>query len=319
MVAPPRAREGSRRVTRLPLFPEQASTVAGQVDALLFFLLGISVFFTLLIAGLIIVFMVRYRRRPENVDYVPETHGSLALEGLWTAIPFGIAMVIFFWAASIFATIHRAPDDAIPIDVVGKQWMWKLQHMEGKREINELHIPVGRPVKLTMTSEDVIHSFYVPAFRVKQDAVPGRYTALTVLPTRVGTYELHCSEYCGTDHARMGGKVVVMAPAAFSAWLSNGNANASLAAQGFELFRSKGCSGCHVNSTVHAPDLVAIYGRTIHLADGRSVVADEAYLRDSILLPKRDVVAGYEPIMPSFQGQLSESEIAALVSYLKSR
>jgi cytochrome c oxidase subunit 2 len=197
--------------------------------------------------------------------------------------------------------------------------MWQAEHANGRREIDELHLARGEPVRLVLATEDVIHSFYVPAFRVKQDAVPGRYTSIRFTPTREGEYRLHCAEYCGTDHARMGGKVVVMAPAAFSAWLSNGNANASLAAQGFELFRSKGCSGCHVNSTVHAPDLVAIYGRTIHLADGRSVVADEAYLRDSILLPKRDVVAGYEPIMPSFQGQLSESEIAALVSYLKSR
>jgi cytochrome c oxidase subunit 2 len=204
------------------------------------------------------------------------------------------------------------------IFVVGKQWMWKAQHPDGRREIDELHLALGQPVRLVLSTEDVIHSFYVPAFRIKQDAVPGRYTTIRFTPTRAGVYRLHCAEYCGTDHARMGGKVVVMPPQDFSRWLSDGNENRSLAAQGFDLFRQKGCSGCHdANSTVHAPDLAGVYGRVVHLADGRTVVADEPYLRDSMMLPKRDVVAGYAPIMPSFQGQLSEGEIAALISFLK--
>jgi cytochrome c oxidase subunit 2 len=201
--------------------------------------------------------------------------------------------------------------------VVGKQWMWKAEHANGRREIDELHLPLGQPVRLVLSTEDVIHSFYVPAFRIKQDAVPGRYTSIRFTPTREGEYRLHCAEYCGTDHARMGGKVVVLSPSEFSRWLERGNQNPSLAAQGFELFRRLGCSGCHVNSTVHAPDLAGVFGRTIHLADGRTLVADEAYLRDSILLPKRDVVAGYEPIMPSFQGQLDEGQLSALITYLK--
>jgi cytochrome c oxidase subunit 2 len=204
--------------------------------------------------------------------------------------------------------------------VVGKQWMWKAEHANGRREIDELHLPLGQPVRLVLSTEDVIHSFFVPAFRIKQDAVPGRYTSIRFTPTRAGEYRLHCAEYCGTDHARMGGRVVVMPPAQFARWLERGGQGRSLAARGFELFRRKGCSGCHAAaSTVHAPDLAGIFGRAVHLQDGRTRIADEAYLRDSILLPKRDVVAGYEPIMPSFQGQLDEDELAALVAFLKER
>jgi cytochrome c oxidase subunit 2 len=206
---------------RLQLFPEQASTLAPQVDGLLFFLLAVTVFFVILIAGLILVFMVRYRRR--DPDEIPESvHGSLVLEIGWSVIPFIIAMVAFFWGASLYATIRRPPDDAVNIDVVGKQWMWKLQHMEGRREISELHIPVGKPIKLTMTSEDVIHSFFVPAFRTKQDAVPGRYSTTWFEATKPGTYHLFCAEYCGTIHSGMIGRVIAMEPAEFQAWLQTG-------------------------------------------------------------------------------------------------
>ena len=308
-------------MTRLPLFPEQASTIAGQVDALLFFLLGISLFFALLIAGLIIVFMIRYRRRP-GVDYVPETHGSLLLEGLWTAIPFAIAMTIFFWSASIFATIHRAPADAIPIDVVAKQWMWKIQHMEGKREINELHIPVGRPVRLTMTSEDVIHSFFVPAFRVKQDAVPGRYSSLWFEATTPGEYHLFCAEYCGTLHSGMIGRVVAMEPAAFEAWLSGlqpGEANVPPAVAGESVFRAQACGTCHrADGSGQGPSLAGIFGRPVTLESGETIVADEGYVRESIVNPQAKLVAGYKPVMPTFQGLLSEEDVMRLIAYVKS-
>lgn len=297
--------------------PIAASDMAGRVDALFYSMLALTGTVALGIFVVMTVFAIRYRAGSAADRRDPPPRKKW-LELGWIFAPLAVFLGVFVWGAVVYAGFY-APGDATIVFVVGKQWMWQAEHANGRREIDELHLARGEPVRLVLATEDVIHSFYVPAFRVKQDAVPGRYTSIRFTPTREGEYRLHCAEYCGTDHARMGGKVVVMAPAAFSAWLSNGNANASLAAQGFELFRSKGCSGCHVNSTVHAPDLVAIYGRTIHLADGRSVVADEAYLRDSILLPKRDVVAGYEPIMPSFQGQLSESEIAALVSYLKSR
>ena len=309
-------------MTRVPLLlPEQASTVAPQVDALLYFLLGVSAFFALLIAGLIVVFMVRYRRRPGG-DHAPDAHGSLVLEGLWTAIPFAITMVMFFWGASIFATIRRAPDDALPIHVVGKQWMWKLQHMEGRREINELHVPAGRPVKLTMTSEDVIHSFFVPAFRVKQDAVPGRYSTVWFEATKPGTYHLFCAEYCGTLHSGMIGHVVVMEPAAFEAWLAGqqpGEAEVPVAVAGENVFRAQGCGTCHrADGTGQGPALAGLFGRSVTLASGATVLADEGYLRESIVLPQAKIVAGYQPVMPTFQGLLSEEDVMRLIAYVKS-
>ena len=306
-------------MTRFALFPEQASTIAPQTDALLYFLLGLSLFFGLLIAGLIVVFMVRYRRRPE-VDYVPETHGSLLLEGLWTGIPFAIAMALFFWGASLFATIRHPPDDAIRIDVVGKQWMWKLQHLEGRREINELHVPVGRPVVLTMTSEDVIHSFFVPAFRVKQDVVPGRYTTVWFEATKAGEYHLFCSQYCGTLHSGMIGRIVAMEPAEFEAWLGGGGqANVPLEVAGEALFRANGCDTCHrPDGTGQGPSLVGLYGKHVTLASGATVVADEGYIRESIVLPQAKIVAGYQPVMPTFQGLLSEEDVMKLIAYVKS-
>ncbi len=305
----------------LQLFPEQASTLASQVDALLFFLLAVSGFFTVLIAGSIIVFMLRYRRR--KGDEIPEVvHGSLALEVGWTAIPLLIVMVIFFWGASLFATIRRPPDDAINIDVVGKQWMWKLQHMEGRREINELHIPVGKPVRLTLTSEDVIHSFYVPAFRTKQDAVPGRYTTSWFEATKPGTYHLFCAEYCGTIHSGMIGHVIAMEPAEFQAWLQTGEAGGmpaiSPAAAGQALFETQGCGSCHAaGSGQRGPHLAGIFGSTVHFEGGGTAVADENYLRESILNPQAHLVAGYQGIMPTYQGLLSEENVMQLIAYLK--
>src|SRR5262245_28923974 len=215
------------------LFPEQASTVAGQVDALTLFLLAITAFFTVLIAGLIVVFMIRFRRRSAT-ELGADVHGSLALEIGWTIIPFAIVMVIFVWSASLFAKIKLPPADAVNVNVVGKQWMWKLQHMEGRREINELHVPTGQPIKLTLTSEDVIHSFYVPAFRIKQDAVPGRYTEIWFEATKPGRYHLFCAEYCGTIHSGMIGDVVVMEPAEYQQWLETPPAVVAAAAGGGE-------------------------------------------------------------------------------------
>jgi cytochrome c oxidase subunit II len=303
------------------LLPEQASTIAPETDRLLFFLLGVSGFFTLLIAGLILVFMVRYRRRP-GVDHSPDVHGSLALEGLWTAVPFAIAMVIFFWGASIFATIHHPPDDALEVHVVGKQWMWKVQHMSGKREIDELHVPVGRAVKLVMTSEDVIHSFYVPAFRVKQDAVPGRYVTMWFQATKPGTYHLFCAEYCGTLHSGMIGHVVAMEPAAFQAWLAGeepGQANVPVEVAGEGVFRAQGCGTCHrADGSGQGPALQGLFGKAVTLATGETIVADEAYLRESILHPQAKIVVGYQPVMPTFQGLVSEEDVMRLIAYVKS-
>ena len=299
------------------LFLPAASDIAQRVDLLFYTLVALTGMVAIAIITLMIVFCVRYRAGAQ-VDRTNPPVGLRWLEYGWTFTPLVIFLAIFCWAAVVYAHFYAPAPGAMTVFVVGKQWMWKAEHANGRREIDELHLPLGQPVRLVLSTEDVIHSFYVPAFRIKQDAVPGRYTTISFTPTREGEYWLHCAEYCGTDHARMGGRVVVMAPAAFATWLERGTSNASLAALGFELFRRKGCSGCHAaGSTVHAPDLAGVYGRVVHLQDGRTLVADEGYLRDSILLPKKDVVAGYAPIMPSFQGQLDEGELAALITYLK--
>jgi cytochrome c oxidase subunit 2 len=301
--------------------PEAASTLAGETDALLLFLLAVSLFFALLIAGLIVYFMVRYRRRA-GVDHDPLAKGSLVLEGMWTAVPFALTMVIFFWGASLYAKLRTAPADAMQIDVVGKQWMWKLQHMEGRREIDELHVPVGRPVKLMMTSEDVIHSFYVPAFRVKQDAIPGRYSTVWFEATKPGTYHLFCAEYCGTLHSGMIGQIVVMEPAAFEAWLGGatpGAENVPVAVAGENVFLAQGCGTCHrADGSGQGPALAGLFGRTVTLDSGATIVADEGYLRESIVTPQSKIVAGYKPVMPTFQGLLSEEDVMRLLAYIKS-
>jgi cytochrome c oxidase subunit 2 len=303
--------------SNLPLFPPQASTLAAEVDALYCFLLGVSGFFALLIAVLVTYFAVRYRRRPD--DPLPRPiHGSMALELTWTLIPFGLAMIMFFWGASVYLKIARPPDNALQVFVVGKQWMWKLQHLEGRREINELHVPLGRPIRLTMTSEDVIHSFYVPAFRVKQDVLPGRYSSVWFEATKAGTYHLFCAEYCGTEHSRMIGRVVVLDPAEYQAWLSGGPPAPSLASAGAELFQQLGCESCHAGvSGARGPALTGLFGKPVQLKSGATVVADEAYLRESVLLPQAKIVAGYDPIMPTFKGLVSEEGVLQLIAYIK--
>ena len=303
------------------ILPEQASTVASQVDALTLFLTVLTLFFTFLIAGLIIVFMIRFRRR-DPLELGADVHGSLALEIGWTIIPFMIVMVIFVWSASIFAKIKRPPADAVNVNVVGKQWMWKLQHMEGRREINQLHVPVGRPVELTMTSEDVIHSFYVPAFRVKQDVVPGRYSGMWFEATRPGTYYLFCAEYCGTLHSGMIGQIIAMEPAAYEAWLAGeepGQPNVPVEVAGENVFRAQGCGTCHkADGSGQGPPLAGLFGRTVTLTTGETVVADEQYLRESILNSQARIVAGYQPVMPTYQGLISEEDVMRLIAYVKS-
>ncbi len=265
----------------------------------------------------IVAFSIRYRAGAGRG--APGPRRTRAIEIAWTATPLAIFIVLFVWAAHDFIELYRPPADALPVYVVAKQWMWKLQHRNGHREINELHVPLGQPVRLLMTSQDAIHSFFVPAFRLKQDVVPGRYTGLWFTATKLGDYRLFCAEYCGTDHSQMLGRIVVMPPADYARWLGSGSEQPSLAQYGFALFRSLGCSGCHEpTSTVHAPSLDGILGRTVHLQDGRTIVADENYVRDSILLPRKDVVAGFAPVMPSFAGQVSEEDVEALIAYLRS-
>ncbi len=300
----------------LPFFPEQASTMAPRTDALLFFLVGVSAFFSVIIGCTVIYFAIKYRRR-SDLDRPPRIRSPLLLEVVWIAVPLGLTMIMFSWGADLYTQIKRPPDNATEVFVVGKQWMWKIQHMEGVREINELHVPVGRPIKLTMTSEDVIHSFFVPAFRVKQDVVPGRYTTTWFEASKVGDYTLFCAQYCGTDHARMIGRIIVMEPSAYDAWLSN-SPGIAVASLGEKLFEQLGCVACHRVTTPRGPSLVGLFGRQVHLQNGATVIADDAYLRESILDPAAKIVAGYQPIMPTFKGLVSEEGLVQLIAYMKS-
>jgi cytochrome c oxidase subunit 2 len=304
-----------------PLFPERASAIARQVDHLFLFALGGSVFFSVLIAVLIFYLGIRYRRRsPEEVGRPPAPHSSATtiLEATWSLIPFVLLMILFVWGARVYFVIARPPANAAELYVVGKQWMWKIQHPEGNREIDELHVPVGRPIKLTMTSEDVIHSFFLPEFRIKADVLPGRYTTLWFQADRVGTYHLFCAQYCGAEHSRMTGRVVVMEPHAYQAWLSGEKRGRAPAASGEALFVSRACNTCHRPDTAaRAPILAGLFGKRVTLQNGKNVVADEGYIRESILNPQSKIVAGYQPIMPTFQGQLGEDELLQLIDYVK--
>src|SRR6202140_2438493 len=300
-----------------PLWPVRASSGAGNVDALYIFLVALSAFMCVAIFAMILVFATKYRRR-RGVE-AEQIEGSSALEITWSIIPLGIFMVIFAWGAVIYFHERTPPRGASEVYVVAKQWMWKLQHQEGQREINELHVPVGRDVKLIMTSQDVIHSFYVPAFRIKQDVLPGRYTTAWFRATKPGVYHLFCSQYCGTMHSGMIGQVVVMEPAQYEAWLSGGGTSGSLAASGDTLFQQLGCSTCHrSDSQGRGPNLVGLFGKPVHLEDGRTVTADENYIRESILTPGAKIVSGFKPIMTVFQGLVSEEQLNALVAYVKS-
>ena len=301
-----------------PLLPERASAIAGEVDALFFFIVAVTIVFTVGISLAILFFAVKYRRR-SDADRPAEIHGSLALELTWTLVPLGIVVVMFVWGAKVFFHMNRPPDDAMTVSVVGKRWMWKLQHPTGQREINELHVPVGRAVKLVITSEDVIHSFFVPAFRIKKDAVPGRYNVAWFRATKTGTYHLFCAEYCGTEHSKMIGKVVVMEPGEYQTWLAGGPPPESPVAAGEKLFTELNCVTCHrPDSAGRGPVLEGIFGRQVRLASGDTVVADEAYVRESIVNPAARVVAGYQPVMPTFQGLVSEEQLIALVAYIES-
>ncbi len=300
-----------------PLWPARASTTAGSVDALFVFLVILSTMVSVAIFIAIIVFAIRYRRRP-GVE-AEQIEGSAALEVTWSVIPLCIFVVIFVWGAVIYFKERTPPRGATEVYVVAKQWMWKLQHEEGPREINQLHVPVGRDVKLILTSQDVIHSFYVPAFRIKQDVLPGRYTTAWFRPTKAGIYHLFCAEYCGSQHSGMIGQVVVLEPAEYEAWLSGGGASGTMASNGQNIFLQLGCSTCHRSDTQgRGPNLVGLFGKPVELEDGRVVTADENYIRESILTPAAKVVSGFKPIMPVFQGLVSEEQLNALVAYVKS-
>ncbi len=300
-----------------PIFPEQASKIAEGTDRLYWGFLCLSALVCLIVFVPMFYFLVKYRHgRP--ADRTPRHLPEYKIEITWTVIPLLIFMAFYTWGAQHYFQIERPPPNAMEIDVVGKQWMWKIQHPEGNREINELHVPLGRMVKLMMTSQDVIHSFYLPEFRIKQDVVPGRYTTEWFEASKVGTYHLFCSEFCGTSHSLMVGKVIVMTPTDYETWLTKGQPGSTLAQAGERLFRELGCSGCHVGqSVVRAPPLEGLFGKPVPLSDRTVVTADEGYIRDSILFPGKQIVAGYTNDMPSFSGKVSEEELLDLIAYIK--
>jgi len=287
------------------------------MDLLYLFIFAVSAFFTILVVALIGYFTVKFRRRnPDDVG--ADIHGSLALELGWTFIPFVLSMVMFGWGASLFFRLATPPANAMEVFVVGKQWMWKVQHPEGVREINELHVPTGRPVRITLGSEDVLHDFSLPAFRVKMDAVPGKLTTMWFEATKVGTYHIFCAEYCGTKHSGMIGQVIVMTPQDYEVWLSGGRSTGTAVENGERLFTDLACVTCHKpDSTGRGPSLLGVYGSTVKLTDGRNVVADENYLRESIMNSQAKVVAGYQGIMPTFQGMVTEENLMQLIAYIK--
>ncbi|MGI8891645.1 MAG: cytochrome c oxidase subunit II [Chthoniobacterales bacterium] len=300
------------------LFPPEGSASAHQVDWLYFGLTAMLIFFCAVVFVPVIFFCIRYRRE-STVDRSNPPEGNNLLECGWTLFPLLVGLGFFVWGAALYYHIELPPRNALQVQVVAKQWMWKLQHAEGKKEINELHVPRGQNIELTMASQDVIHSFFIPAFRVKQDVVPGKYTTEWFHPTKLGEFHLFCAEYCGTNHSKMIGRVVVMEPAKYARWLTTGETGRSIVFEGRRLFHEKGCSGCHVGSSVvHAPSLEGLYGKQVPLASGEIVTADDQYIRDSILLPAKQISAGYENVMPSFTGHISEAEIMQIIAYLKS-
>jgi cytochrome c oxidase subunit 2 len=302
----------------IPLFPVQASTVAPDVDRLYFLVIAVTSFFAIVTVIAVAIFAVKYRDDSgERVG--AQIHGSIPLELGWSIIPFIISMGIFVYATVVFFEIVRPPAETLEIYSTGKRWMWRFQHVDGKSEINELHVPKGRPVRVTFTSEDVLHSLYFPAFRVKADAIPGRYSSVWFEATQTGEFHLFCAEYCGTRHSGMIGKVVVMEPSAFQAWLS-GSDGQPLAVRGQQLFQQLACVTCHLDdNTGRGPSLAGLFGTTVELEGGAKATADDSYIRESILTPQTKIVAGYQPLMPTFQGQVNEEGVMGLIEFIKSK
>ena len=300
-----------------PLFPPAASTVSGEMDLLYAFMVAVCTLITVGVAAAVVYFAVKYRRRhPDDVG--ADIHGSLTLELVWTFIPFVLSMVMFGWGASLFFRLATPPANAMEVFVVGKQWMWKVQHPEGVREVNEMHVPIGRPIRISLGSEDVLHDYSIPAFRVKMDAVPGKITTLWFEATVPGTYHIFCAEYCGTKHSGMIGQVIAMMPQDYAAWLAGGRSTGTAVQNGERLFADLTCNTCHKpDSTGRGPSLPGVYGSTVELADGRKVVADENYLRESIVNSQAKIVRGYQGIMPTYQGMVSEETLMQLIAYLK--
>ena len=298
------------------LFPAEASGISPYVDALYVFLLLMTVVGTVLVAVLLFVFSIRYRREKNPV--ATQIEGSTLLEATWTIIPLAIFLVTFVWGALLYFRIYNPPANAMNIYVVGKQWMWKAEHPGGQHEINALHVPTGQPVQLTMISQDVFHSFSIPDFRIKREVIPGRYSTVWFEATQPGTYHLFCTQYCGTQHSGMVGEVTVLTPDDYKKWLQQSNSGMSLAQNGERLFASMGCNSCHSGTAAaRGPNLAGVYGSKLTLTNGSQVVVNDAYLRDAILNPSQHVTAGFAPIMPTYQGQISEDGLIDLVEFVK--
>jgi cytochrome c oxidase subunit II len=304
-------------MTDFPLFPEQASSVAQYVDGLYLGLVALTGSVSLLIWLVVFYFAIKYRRRPDN-ELAQEQEPPAALEMTWIIIPTIIFIGVFLAGAWVYFRLQRVPSNAIEIYVTGRQWMWKFQHPSGQREINSLHVPVGRPVKLTMASEDVIHSLWFPSFRVKQDVLPNRYRTMWFEATKTGRYHIFCAEYCGTQHSGMIGQVIAMEEHDYEAWLAGGRTTGTAVENGERLFTQLACITCHKTDTSgRGPVLAGVFGSSVQLMDGRKIVADENYLRESIMNPQAKIVLGYQPIMPTFQGTVSEEKLLQLSAYIK--
>jgi cytochrome c oxidase subunit II len=298
------------------LFPREASTIAPYADALYFFLLTITVIGLILVGTLVFGFSIRYRAA--NHPVAEQVEGSTLLEATWTIIPLALFLVVFVWGALLYFRIYTPPSNSMNIYIVGKQWMWKAEHPGGQHEINALHVPTGRPVQLTMISQDVFHSFSIPDFRVKREVIPGRYSTVWFEATTPGTYHLFCTQYCGTNHSQMIGEITVLTPEDYQKWTQGSTSGMSLAQNGERLFASMGCNACHSGSAAaRGPNLSGVFGSKLQLTNGSEVLVNEAYLRDAILNPSQHVTAGYTPIMPTYQGQVSEDGLIDLVEYIK--
>jgi len=306
--------------------PENASNLASGVDNVLLFVTVLSVFFFLLISAVLIGFAIKYRRKTEY-DETPYITGNELLEVIWTVIPSVLLMIIFAWGYIEYRKMRHPPENAMEVNVIARQWLWQFDYYNGKKTINELYVQQDRPVRMVMRSDDVLHSFFVPAFRVKQDILPGNYTQLWFIPTKAGTFDLFCAEYCGTGHSKMLAKVHVLGPEAYAIWekgigIDEGTAVASSlppAEQGGELFNKRGCNACHSidGSVLVGPSFKGLFGKDEKLTNGKTINVDENYLRESILQPQLNIVEGYQPVMPAFEGILSDEEVTALIEYIK--
>jgi cytochrome c oxidase subunit 2 len=308
-------------VTPYPTDHGAVSKVAGQVDSVFLFIVGITLFFFFLTQGALIWFAFRYRRRASQDEATPSITGNRLLETIWVVVPSILVVAIFTYGWVVFRDIRNAPAGAAEIGVVARQWLYEFRYPDGRKSVNEVRVPLGKPVRFVMTSSDVIHGFYLPAFRIKQDIVPGRYADLWLQPEKTGAFDIYCTQYCGTGHSTMRATMIVMAPADYAKWLVEGEKSAEAPPwrKGKALVERFGCLGCHSLDGVDriAPTFKGLFGRKVEMSDGKAYVADESYLRESIVDPLAKVVKGFDPVMPTYRGTLKDEDIDEIVAYLK--